>query len=293
MVEMLIKAGADVNAVDGHSMTPLFAAVDKDNLAAVQVLLTAGADPDPKSETTDEKEDIVGKLLGGVSLYDIKLKRKLITPLTAAMCVVPSNSGDDDEDDSEDDDDDDEDEEEEDDDEEEEENGKRGSVEVVRALLGAGASPCRTLGPGRSLLALAAALGNVDVAALLLQAGADIDGAALEGGTGPLQSPMRVALLAGSGDVVRFLAEHYCDLSTESNLLLIPDIAELEYSGLGHQPELMTLLRSRVYTALPLLQSCLRFVRNHFKNCPLPGRIDVISSLPLPPSVVAKLLYKE
>jgi ankyrin repeat protein len=44
MVRLMIKAGAEVNAIDSHGWTPLFFAATSGSEDAVRVLLDAGAD---------------------------------------------------------------------------------------------------------------------------------------------------------------------------------------------------------------------------------------------------------
>ena len=54
----LIDAGADVNAVGEHRMTPLHEAVGQERLEAVQLLLARGARPTDKNEWGETALDI-------------------------------------------------------------------------------------------------------------------------------------------------------------------------------------------------------------------------------------------
>ena len=63
-IELLLEAGADVNAIGDMSETPLHIALQKNNLDAVRMLLKAGADKTLRSEFGQTPADIANELGG-------------------------------------------------------------------------------------------------------------------------------------------------------------------------------------------------------------------------------------
>jgi ankyrin repeat protein len=65
--ELLIAAGADVNAVGDMSETPLHVAVRRENVELVQLLLAAGGDPDLRSEFGETAREKAGRAGGRIA----------------------------------------------------------------------------------------------------------------------------------------------------------------------------------------------------------------------------------
>jgi ankyrin repeat protein len=65
-VELIIQAGAEVNAVGDMSETPLHIAVRKQNIKAIEALLKAGADVTRVSEFGQSPRDIALDIGGGI-----------------------------------------------------------------------------------------------------------------------------------------------------------------------------------------------------------------------------------
>lgn len=70
VVELLLDAGADVNAPDGNGMTPLMQAAVAANVPVGRRLLRAGADPDAQPEP--KRQTALSQLVGGEMLRRVQ-----------------------------------------------------------------------------------------------------------------------------------------------------------------------------------------------------------------------------
>jgi ankyrin repeat protein len=144
--EVLVRAGANVNAANRYGMTPLSLACTNGNGAIVELLLKAGADPNtalPGGETplmtaarTGTLASVKALLARGASV-DSKDERRGQTALMWAVA--------------------------------------EGHASVVQELIAAGADFRARLTSGFTPLLLAAREGRIDVARVLLKSGADVN----------------------------------------------------------------------------------------------------------------------
>ena len=147
VVNVLIKAGADVNAKNNTNYTPLMAAVSqKNNASIVSSLLSAGADVTAKNKSLqtpflfavhfqDDLEVIQLLLKSGADINAIDSK-----DYTALMSTVVNNK-----------------------------------IDFMNLLLGAGADPNYKDSKGRTALTHAAYEGNNKILHALIKAGADVN----------------------------------------------------------------------------------------------------------------------
>lgn len=174
----LVKAGADVNQLQGDGTTSLFYAVHSNDLQLVELLLSKGADTNITNKygatalyvaARDADDPIVEKLLAAGAKPNIALMFGE-TPLMAAV--------------------------------------DRGRREVVRLLLSHGADPnARETSGGQTGLMWAAAEKHSDIVSLLIENGADVNAHSNEGFTplffaaqqGDVESSR--AILAAGGNI--------------------------------------------------------------------------------------------
>ncbi|KAK7113972.1 ankyrin-3-like [Littorina saxatilis] len=198
------------------------------------------------------------------------------------------------------------------------------NVEVVRVLLQQGASPCVPGEMNTLPLTFAARTGRTDMAALLVGAGADINGAETKGDNcmdpdsdtdGEDWSPLREALEAGAVDFASFLVEAGCDLwqekylfaetkapttnpTTSFSMLDLEDSDDSDEEADDEVPlvvkddqHLLDWLRTKARNPKSLLQFSLEAVRSVFRHGDPP--FALMLALPLPEKMIAKLLYRE
>ena len=177
MVEMLLRAGADVNAADDHGVTPLQRAAENASPAMVDRLLAAGADVDAAqtsgltalmiaARTGDVR--VVNRLVAHGADVDAATAR---TRSTALMWAVGESH-----------------------------------LETVRALLAAGADPRASTAAGFTPLLFAARNGDVELARLLLAAGVDVNHTGVDG-----THALPYAIIRGHDAFARSLLEEGAD----------------------------------------------------------------------------------
>ncbi|XP_076470566.1 transient receptor potential cation channel subfamily A member 1-like isoform X2 [Babylonia areolata] len=204
------------------------------------------------------------------------------------------------------------------------------NLDVVRVLLEHGADP-NVPGELNALpLAIAARTGHIQMAKLLLAAGADINGAHSKGDSNfryeaeeweeeeGKASPLREALEAEMRDFAVFLVNAGCDVSKEEYLFNSTDVADLHTSpAIHHQDldesddddsdddddddnipyivrndkELFELLKDKVCNTQSLEQLSLEAVRQVFRHGDPP--FALMLGLPLPEKMIGKLFYKD
>jgi len=213
MIEVLMKAGADANASLPGGETPLMTAARTGKLAAVKVLLASGADVQAKESKRGQTALMWAAAEGNTEVVEeliragADLHARLATGFTPLMFAI-----------------------------------REGKAEVVRALLKAGADPNETIEtrqasgprpasgagvprPGNSALHLAVVNAHFELAAMLMDAGANPNAA------GPGYTPLHILSIVrkpGGGDndpaprgsgtmtsleLVRKFAEHGADLN--------------------------------------------------------------------------------
>ena len=193
LVISLLAAGADAGASDDHGVTPLALACLNGNLSIVETLLTAGADANA-ARTNGESP-----LMTAARVGSLEVVRRLLAAgadpntteatlgQTALMFAVANHQ-----------------------------------TAVARTLLEIGASPSTRSKDRFTPLLFAAQQGNLEAAALLLSAGADVNEAAPDGIGGNTNARSRfvpdteattllVAIDSGHADLARFLLEQGAD----------------------------------------------------------------------------------
>lgn len=193
------------------------------------------------------------------------------------------------------------------------------NVVVVRELLEKGANPAVRGGEGSLPLQLSAMTGNVEIAQLLLSAGADINGREgyedltkeeLE----EICSPLEEALESEMLDFARFLIEAGCDVPKDAYLFSSPSDEEDELDGdssdLDSEGEVAVdrnansapdwakqnldfraFLMHQGCNAHPLLKLCLDAVRSCFRTGDPP--FAYMAALPLPEKIIDLLFYRK
>ena len=123
-----------------------------------------------------------------------------------------------------------------------------------------------------------------------------------------MTTALMLALKCGSADLIWYLARIHVDFSAELGPHLpsrsgntaagelhgeggeaSQEVGQVPYRVLRENPDLLDLLVSRMGQPRPLLQLTLDAVRSHFRQAGLP--FDNIRALPLPSSLISKLLY--
>jgi ankyrin repeat protein len=155
VAELLVEAGANVNATDEFGQTPLAGAVSAGHAAVVKLLLAHGANPNKRPSRDEDpllhlpclegKTNVVQALLEGGADPDAK-SADGVTPLLSVGI-----------------------------------SGEKNSAEIVSLLLKAGANPNAKMSDGRFPLYAAAVYGTPKLVLALLQGGAKID---LDNGSG-------------------------------------------------------------------------------------------------------------
>ena len=112
---------------------------------------------------------------------------------------------------------------------------------------------------------------------------------------GDVQTPFEAALTASGTTALRYLAQHYCDLSRQRYLFPphhndANDDDERAPQVLRDDPELLDFLRGRARNPQPLLQCCMRTIRRHFRQDDLFW--SDMRYLELPQSLVSRLFYE-
>ena len=189
-VDWLLANGADVNARGGDGGTTLMAAVFTGNAAAAKRLLDEGADLAASNDQGQTALDIAaldwettsylaGMLQLALNQQELEAGRAeimaLFEPLLAAAARSDIWLA-----------------------------TYLGYAEAVQAQLDSVDVNRRNADSGATLLSVAAALGHADIAALLLEAGAEVDGRNYTNGT----TALHAAAIFGRADVVKLLLDN-------------------------------------------------------------------------------------
>jgi ankyrin repeat protein len=172
--DLLIAAGANVNATNDFGVSPLFLAASNSSVAMVEKLLSAGANPNAALRTGETalmraartgNADIVNALLAHKADVNAKQASK---GQSALMWAVSQQH-----------------------------------LEAARALMANGADVKARTAAGFTPLLFAAREGNLDLVRLLLAHGADVNESATDGSTALL-----VATVRGRVDLAGFFLDH-------------------------------------------------------------------------------------
>ena len=127
-----------------------------------------------------------------------------------------------------------------------------------------------------------------------------------------MTTALMLALKCGSAELIWYLARIHVDFSAElgphlpsrlgntaaeagggrgsgEGVEASQEAGQVPYRVLRENPDLLDLLVSRIGQPRPLLQITLDAIRSHFRQAGLP--FDNIRALPLPSSLISKLLY--
>ena len=176
-VDLLLQAGAGVNAADDHGVTPLARACENASAAMVGRLLDAGADPNA-AQTNGLTPLMTAARTGSLAVVEALLARgadvdaaTVATQETALMWAVAERHAD-----------------------------------IVRALTERGADVHPRPRQRFSPLIAAARNGDIEMAEVLLAAGARVDDSGIDGG-----HPLAHAVIAGQSAFAHFLLEQGAD----------------------------------------------------------------------------------
>ena len=177
MVDLLLDAGADVNAAEDHGVTPLARASKNASAGMVERLLAAGADPNA-AQTNGLTPLMIAAQTGNVDVVRALLARgadpnaaAAETGATALMWAM-----------------------------------EEAHADVVRVLLEQGATVSASTTKGFTPLITAARQGNIEMAAILIEAGARVNATGSDG-----THALPLAILYGQYDFAHYLLEKGAD----------------------------------------------------------------------------------